>query len=217
MFLIPMQMLQHAKRLGLIALLLLLLIAVFDVSGVQMTKLSRDPLQRLSLPVYLGLLSYLGILAWCAASSILLFASYLIRHQNPNSIAARFSLWMGILAAILAFDDLFMLHDTVMPVYLHLPEVTFYLAYAAYMSFLLFQYRQFFFEQTEYELFLFACICFGFSIAIDIDLIAGKIGTEDTLKMFGIAAHCYYCIVTAAHLVCSALISNPSRLHGGLQ
>ena len=66
-----MRILQHAKYLGCIGLLLLLLIGIFDIYGVQMTQLSRDPLQRLQLPVYLGLLSYLGVLAWCAASAIM--------------------------------------------------------------------------------------------------------------------------------------------------
>jgi hypothetical protein len=205
-----MRILRHAKGLGLIGLCLLLLIAVFDVCGVQMTKLSRDPLQRLHLPVYLGLLSYLGVLAWCAASSIMLFAAFLIRQKNPDSIAARFSLWMGILAAILFLDDLFMLHETIVPMYLHLPEMTLYFVYAVYMSFLLLQFRQFILEQTDYGLFLLACICFGFSIGIDIDLIPGKIGTEDTLKIFGIAIHCYYCIVTATQSVRSAHATTPA-------
>ncbi len=58
-----MRILQHAKYLGGIGLSLLLLIGIFDICGVQLTQLSRDPLQRLQLPVYLGLLSYLGALA----------------------------------------------------------------------------------------------------------------------------------------------------------
>ena len=196
-----MRILRHAKALGLIGLSLLLMIGVFDLCGVQMTKLSRDPLQRLQLPVYLGLLSYLGVLAWCAASSVMLFASFVIRRITSNSIQARFLAWMGILAAILFLDDLFMVHDTVVPVYLHLPEISFYLVYALYMGFFLQQFWQFILEQTEYELFLIACVCFGFSVAIDIDLIPGNIGTEDTFKMFGIMLHFYYSILTAMHLV----------------
>ena len=58
-----MRVLQHAKYLGGIGPSLLLLIGIFDICGVQLTQLSRDPLQRLQLPVYLGLLSYLGALA----------------------------------------------------------------------------------------------------------------------------------------------------------
>ena len=196
-----MRIFQHAKGLGFIGLFLLAMIGVFDLSGVQMTKLSRDPLQRLQLPVYLGLLSYLGVLAWCAASSIMLFAAFLIRRIDPDSITARFLVWMGILAAILFLDDLFMVHDTIVPVHLHLPEMSFYIAYAVYMGLLLLQFWKLIVEQTEYELFLLAFVCFGFSVAIDIDLIPGKIGTEDTFKMFGIMVHCYYCILTATHSV----------------
>ena len=106
-----MRILHHTKYLGLMGLCLLLLIGIFDVFGVQMTKLSRDPLQRLHLPVYLGLLSYLGVLAWCAATSVMLFSTFLIRHSHPDSLSARFLVWMGILAAMLLLDDLFMVHD----------------------------------------------------------------------------------------------------------
>ena len=79
-----MRLLHHAKCLGLIGLGLLLLIGIFEVFGVQMTKLSRDPLQRLHLPVYLGLLSYLGVLAWCAASSIMLQTCLLYTSPSPR-------------------------------------------------------------------------------------------------------------------------------------
>ncbi len=199
-----MRILQHVKYLGCIGLSLLLLIGIFDVCGVPMTHLSRDPLQRLQLPVYLGLLSYLGVLAWCAAAAVMLFSAFLIRQSHPDSRPARFLVWMGVLAAILLLDDLFMLHDTVVPVYLHLPEMSVYLVYAGYTGLLLFRFRQFILEQTAYVLFLLAGVCFGSSVAIDIDLIPGKIGTEDTLKMFGILLHCYYCILTASHAVRSA-------------
>lgn len=199
-----MRILQHAKYLGCIGLLLLLLIGIFDIYGVQMTQLSRDPLQRLQLPVYLGLLSYLGVLAWCAASAIMLFSAFLLRQGHPDSPPTRFLVWMGILAAILFLDDLFMVHDTIVPVHLHLPEMSFYLVYAGYTGWLLFRFWRFILEQTDYILFLLAGVCFGSSVAIDIDLIPGKIGTEDTLKMFGIMIHCYYCILTAVHAVRSA-------------
>ena len=204
-----MRILQHAKYLGSIGLLLLLLIGIFDIYGVQMTQLSRDPLQRLQLPVYLGLLSYLGVLAWCAASAIMLFSAFLVRQSHPDSLPARFLVWMGVLAAILFLDDLFMVHDTIVPVHLHLPEISFYLVYAGYMGLLLVQFWRFILTQTDYILFLLAGVCFGSSVAIDIDLIPGKIGTEDTLKMFGIMIHCYYCILTAAHAVHSVSPPGP--------
>jgi hypothetical protein len=196
-----MRVSQHFKRLGLLWAGILLLIAVFAFFGVKMTTLSVDPLQRLHQPFYLGLLSQLGALLWCTTAAITLFSSLLAHEAKRHASAIGFLRMIGILTILLLIDDLLMIHEVILPQYLHLASESLYLAYGVYMCWLLVQFRHFIFVYTAYPVLIVAGICFAVSLAIDTELILGKTATEDLFKIFGIITYCYYGVLTSAGVV----------------
>lgn len=192
---------QHLKRLAFIWLFFILIIGGFAISGINMTTLSRDPSQLTHQPFYIGLLSNLGVLMWCAAAAVSLFSSVLIRVKKGSAVEAKFLQYIGILTTILLFDDLLMVHDIIFPKYLHLSELFVYFGYFIYMSCFLLKFYRFILEQTEYKLFILAFIFFGASIAMDTHLLPGGIDVEDGFKILGITSYSYYCIIVSARLL----------------
>jgi len=98
--------------------------------GIPEGDFTRDPLQVLHQPAYLGLTSYVGILVWCATATMGLFAAAALRNGPGAKTTQRFLLWAGILTAWVTLDDLFMLHDVVIPQVLHLREQFVFMLYA---------------------------------------------------------------------------------------
>ena len=178
-------------------LFVLLVIVTFDIAGVRPTKLSRDALQQLRQPFYLGMISNFGVLAWCSAAALPLFASF---HLTTRE-AVSFLRWIGTLTLLLMFDDLLMLHEQVLPTYLHLPEETLYAVYFAYMCLFLSKFWRFILTHTHYKILVLAFALFGVSIAIELNILPGGIDVEDWFKIMGIVTYAYYCIATASGLL----------------
>ena len=102
-----------------------LAIVAFGVTrGTDPAVLLRDPAAEFRVPVYAGALSYLGVALLCATSAITVFVAALLRETR-----SLFAL-VGAFTALLAFDDLFLLHEHVGPKHLGIPEVAFYALYA---------------------------------------------------------------------------------------
>jgi hypothetical protein len=113
------------------ALVLLVVVgAVSRIWGIPQGDFTRDPLQMLHQPVYLGLVSYAGILVWCAAATMGIFAGAVLRGRPGAEVTGRFLLWAGVLTGWVAVDDLFMLHDIVIPQLTHVREQFIYMLYA---------------------------------------------------------------------------------------
>lgn len=192
-------------RLGLLWAAVVVLIGAFHAAGVPMTKLSVDALQRLQQPVYLGLLSNLGVLAWWTGAAVALFTSFTV---PAGAAAVGFLRSIGTLTVLVALDDLFMIHDVILPVHLGIPEATVYPLYGALLLRICVRFRRFILEHTEVSVFATALVCFAISAAIDVDLISGKNATEDLFKVFGILAFSYSCLVTSAGVIRTALASS---------
>ena len=81
---------------------------------------------------YRGTISNLGILLWWAAASVYAFAAYLYRSRfgrATSSLTHAFLVYMAALTGLLALDDLFMIHEELLPVRLGVPEVSMYVLY----------------------------------------------------------------------------------------
>lgn len=87
-------------------------------AGVWLATLTRDPTQAAGVPFYYGLLSNLGVVLWAACAAIALFAA---TRLPPGRDRSRLG-GLGAVTAVLVLDDLLMIHDEVMPVYLGIPE-----------------------------------------------------------------------------------------------
>lgn len=71
---------------------------------------------------YEGLLSNLGIIVWASAFAIAVFTGLVTRSAADDSDMSRLLLGGGLVTFVLLVDDLFMLHDTLLPEYIGIPE-----------------------------------------------------------------------------------------------
>lgn len=112
-------------------LVLLALLSFQDT--VQLGELIRDPNSVGSFPFYVGALSNIGVLFWWSAAVVAAFTYVLLRgvKQADQRVkeARAFFLYAALFTALLALDDLFMLHEEAFPVYLGVSEMAVYAVY----------------------------------------------------------------------------------------
>lgn len=188
---------------ALLALAIVPLLLIVDLRlqfGFRIRDITRDVAAVADVHPLSGALSSLGILMWCSAASIWLFAAAIHRASN-DARAARFAAASGTLSAYFALDDLFQIHEHLAPTYLGLPEAGVYfllgLATVAYLW--LFRSRL----ARNDAVLLFASLAFlGGSVSIDVLLEPWlwRIGDwtyliEDGLKWLGIVCWLGFCLV----------------------
>jgi hypothetical protein len=93
---------------------------VTEVIGQHPARVLRDPAAYMDFPFHIGLFSHLGVLGWWTAAAASLQAAFALEGDTRER---RMMLWGGLLSAMLAIDDLFMVHDSVMPHHLGVPEM----------------------------------------------------------------------------------------------
>jgi hypothetical protein len=190
----------HALRLGLFWAVLATIVAIAAALDVAMIELTKDPIAIFeSDRFYYGLLSQLGVLLWCTAAAVTLFASRLLVARDSDGTPAAYLGALGVVTVVLMFDDRFMIHELVGPVFLGIPELALYSFYALALGATLLVFRRHIVDRTASPLLAIALGCFGASTLIDV-LPLRTIGTdvEDGMKLTGILAYAYYCVTTAA-------------------
>jgi hypothetical protein len=92
--------------------------------------------------MYYGIGSNVGMLFWCSAAAICLFSGALLKRAGAYRIEfARFLWFSGVVTAILLLDDLFLLHDRVIPIYTRVDQEALYIGYVAMLGLYLFEFR----------------------------------------------------------------------------
>jgi len=148
---------------------LALLVAVAIVSavtGVPAGKITRDPAALMDAHPLLGALSNLGIMLWSAAAAIALFAAGVLRQKAGDRQLIGYLVASGAVTLLLGFDDLFMLHEELLPRYLHVPETLVYFVYIALVLAWLARFRAVILK-TDFLLLGLAFGCFAASVAMD--------------------------------------------------
>jgi drug/metabolite transporter (DMT)-like permease len=99
--------------------------------------------------------------------TICLFALLVLhRQQGDFSASKRFLVYGTVLTAVLALDDIFLFHEEVAPIYLHLDELIIFGVYIIVgVGFVLLNWREIL--SSEYALLLLALALFATSIALD--------------------------------------------------
>lgn len=101
--------------------------------------LSKEPAESLGGAAYVGWMAHLGSVIWLTGAVSGVLAGWaLLRGGSPEP--ARFLLAFGAFTALLAADDLFLLHESVYPA-LGVPEEGVYAAYAGLVAVLLWRCR----------------------------------------------------------------------------
>jgi hypothetical protein len=94
-------------------------VALFHVTGRDWWVLLRDPAAAFEFAPYAGLFSHLGVLAMTVSGAISVFAALVLPCSGREK---QVLLSAGLLSLWLAVDDLFMLHEALLPRLIGLPE-----------------------------------------------------------------------------------------------
>lgn len=103
-------------------------VALFHVTGRDWWVLLRDPAAAFEFVPYAGLFSHLGVLAMTVSGAISMFAALVLPRGGREK---QVLLSAGLLSLWLAVDDLFMLHEALLPRLIGLPEPATLGAYVA--------------------------------------------------------------------------------------
>jgi hypothetical protein len=150
-------------------------------------KLVKDPSDVRSFPPYIGLLSNWGIILWTAAAAICLFSAVILKQQKASNDTFKFIAVSGGFSLVLGIDDLYLLHDGLLPKIFNISETFFYIlyifAFAAYLIYFIPQILKY-----EYLLFFMALFFFLISrkLFVTLPFFNQFISTGDMLKYFGI-------------------------------
>ena len=163
---------------------LLFIGAIIEIAkkfGVSVYDLTADPTEIAGKPPYIGLISNLGILVWCASASICIFSAFLTKFDRAFSKKwFAFLLVSGCFTAVLMLDDFFQLHESYPVLFVgvnanlsvtnpKLQDLFELAVFAAYLVFFL-SYLAYFRKiilRTEYLLFVMIFVCFGVSEVVD--------------------------------------------------
>jgi hypothetical protein len=149
--------------------LLFLLVGVLSrvTSNVSLAFLLRDVTATAKLPFFTGFVSQLGLMLWSASSTICIFALVMLQRQQVDfSESKRFLAHATVLTTVLALDDIFLFHEEVTPIYLHVDELIIFGVYIIVgVGFVLFNWREIL--SSEYALLILALALFATSIVLD--------------------------------------------------
>ncbi len=172
-------------------------------SGVRFSDLSRDPLAVAELTReawwYYGALSNCGIVAWAAGASIAGFMTGLTRNGERG-----FWCLASVMTAGLLLDDLFQLHDRVLPRLTGIADDVAILGHGLLaVVFLAVHHRRI--QHSPYGMAVWAAVWFALSILQDVTAIVspsaicldGDYLVEDGAKFVGILLWTAYLVATA--------------------
>jgi hypothetical protein len=174
-----------------IPVLILVLIARWAsfLLSIPIGNLTRDPSTLTGSSPFIGALSHIGVLFWCAATTICFFSFTVLDKKARREEFPLFFLFGGLISLILLIDDLFLFHEVVFPVYLNIPEKLVYLAYVLIIIGYVARFAKLILK-TDFIFLILAFSWFGLSIILD--LLEFKLSIpilfEDGAKLFGIVS-----------------------------
>lgn len=134
--------------------------------GIPIDKLTGDPTAVGGLPVYTGFLSQIGIFFWSASATVCFFSAKVLSRRADRHKLKRFLLISALLTLLLGLDDVFLLHEALLPRF-GIPEKLVVGSYAGLLLLYLFRFFPLILE-TEYVLMAIALFFFGLSILLDL-------------------------------------------------
>jgi len=171
------------------ALCYIVLLRLLTFSGFSVLESIKDPAQQTRVSSWLGLLSNLGVFVTFSAAVICFFALSTRLSMRKQKRECLFL--VGLLSALIAFDDFFLIHDR------HMSEKTCYLIYAVFLLALLWRHYRTILK-VDAPAFLLAG---GFlALSIFTDLVQGDIALtygrsqilEEGFKFVGMSTWLYF-------------------------
>lgn len=189
----------HAPALAVIAAVA----AASLLTGITPARFTQDPAALTGAHPLLGAASNLGVLAWTATAAVCLFTAMLLHGRRDRREFARWMLAAGLLTCLLALDDLFLLHESLLPEALGIPQPAVLAAYVAAVGLFLLRFRAPM-ERTDRTLLGLALAFFAASVAADqlpgawFRASGWLYLLEDGCKLLGIAGWSGYFLSVAA-------------------
>lgn len=155
---------------------------------------------------FMGAISQVGIFFWSISISLCFFCSTIIsRKTSASNKLASFLNFFGFITLILLLDDLFMLHESVFPWLLKIPEKLTFLSYGLLIIWGTIKFKTVIIK-TEWIILLLSLFWFGGSIIVDLIPFFNYLGgsrllIEDGLKLFGIISWFYYFLIVCVNSI----------------
>lgn len=176
--------------LAVIATMIMALWGLSVATGTPMALLTRDPAATMGAKFYLGLLSNVGALLWCATATTCLLGWAALRKTAQHREVAGFLRGAGVLVMFLGLDDFFMLHEVVYP-RIGLEEGVVVVLYGVGLICLVLRYRLVILA-SELLLLAIGAALFGASVLVD-GFIPDSTAFEDVPKASAILFWlCYF-------------------------
>lgn len=191
---------------------ILLLAAIWYQKHVPVPVLMKDPLAVVQLTnqccrFYYGLVSNLGVMIWTTGAAVCLFASVLLFPMVRRRAEAVFFAAAAAFTGWLALDDLFMIHEDVLP-QLGVPQLMTYAFYAGTAAaYFLLSWRQIL--ALRPALMASALALLGTSVLIDVLVhteSAVHVFFEDGAKLLGILAWTSFHVTAALEIIRAAIM-----------
>jgi hypothetical protein len=194
------------------------LVVIYLVTGIPLRLFFIDPVAEFNSPMYIGFVSNLGVLLWCAAASICLFSGWLTFANKGQRRLAWFLIGSGLLSAMLMFDDLYLLHEEVIEDHLFIPQVYVFALYGFFLVSLLIRFRSEILD-SDFVLLLAAFGFFAISVGVDLFVtpedftifggFPGRYIIEDGFKLLGITSWSLYFVRTCVHKLAPLMRTAP--------
>lgn len=147
--------------------------------------------------VYYGFVSNLGILLWCGTAAVCFTAAAVFFAAGSSFKMARFAISASFLTGWLALDDMFLLHELVLPS-LGVPQTVVIAIYGVLtLAYLSANWR--FLIKQEWWILALGGIALAVSVFVDTafhSLVPALVYLEDSAKFFGIVCWASFHLVT---------------------
>lgn len=152
--------------LAVSAVLLGVVLLLHFWKGIPIGRLTRDPTTIVGSPLYTGFLSQIGIFFWSASAAVCMFSVKVLSRHTDSLKIKPFLFASGLLTLLLGFDDVFLLHEELLP-YFGVPQKAVFISYAGFVPFYVVRFYSIVLK-TEYVLLVMALLFFGFSVTLDL-------------------------------------------------
>lgn len=163
-------------------------------AGLSLADLTDDASLSDSRAWFAGGLSTFGFILMAASCGVAFFSVSLRKFFAVGRRRSSASFWIGICSSVLLIDDAYMLHDSIFPTLLGIPEVVPQVLIGSGVAGVLFLFRKAIAESFVFA--IPAVICWTLSVLIDVGLDDSGLVVlllEDGFKLLGICFWLQFC------------------------
>ena len=148
-----------------------ILVTIVGLSGfilnISFSDLTANPISRLGVPFYQGILQRFGIIVWGLAVILPLFTFSILKSSETLKEVRKFLLFSGIFFGYFVLDELLLIHNHIFPKVLNIHQLLILIVYAILTLIFLVRFKNII-RHNFPMIFLSAVFFLGLSMMIDI-------------------------------------------------